>query len=375
MGLRSGVAQDSRPRPRIAVRIAVPLTSLAIGLLALEGAARGLLPTRPLTPHYVPDLLQVEWLDVPGGGRTFRFRPNQSVAHCFDRTVGRADGWDELRTAPDGTPLGCVRYTIDEGGFRAPSTLDPGAPNAPRIVVLGDSFTFGDAVPANERFTRYLADALAERGTPARVENRGLQGLNTAGALGVYRALVRSDPPEHLVLAIVPNDAQDFRATLDDGAFSRIAPWRPLVPPLWQRSRLADAVVRGLATLGSSARTIEHVTASFAGESGARFRATLAALVAEARRDGVQPHLVLFPMTPALRGPGTPYPFEALHRELAAEAEKLDVPLLDLEGAVRDWPPDRLWAHPTDPHPSIAFHRLAGHLVADALGDVTPDTR
>ena len=72
-------------------------------------------------------------------------------------------------------------------------------------------------------------------------------------------------------------------------------------------------------------------------------------------------------MTPALGLAGRPYPFESIHEDIAREASELGVVHVDLLEAVRDWDRARLWAHPTDPHPSVELHALAGERLAEAL--------
>jgi lysophospholipase L1-like esterase len=93
-------------------------------------------------------------------------------------------------------------------GFR---DLDrPAAPpnGAIRIVVLGDSFTFGQGVAFDEVYTQILERELSGEFAPRRVEviNFGVQGFTVEDAVGVYLDIARHLDPDVALLAIVADD-------------------------------------------------------------------------------------------------------------------------------------------------------------------------
>lgn len=358
------------------MRVVAALAGLALVLGGAEGALR-LRPASklPLPPHYDPTQPAVEWLEVPGGGRAPIYRAGQSTFHCYDRTVVPPRAWSRESSAPDGTPVGCVLYRTSERGFRDADAPPPPAPD-PRaaIAVVGDSFTFGEGVSEGERATERLAAALEVR-APGRfaVLNRGIQGLNLELALGLYRARIRAEHPAVLVYAFVPNDAQPFGETLHDETFLRAVPWRLPDEGLGRWCRLCDLVKRRIGAMQVSADTIAHVRESFAGASGERFDALLTALARETAADGVRLIVLEFPMTPGMSGDPARYAFGFVRDHLAALVPPLAVPLVDLYPDVASWPRERLWIHPTDPHPSPELHALAASkLVEPVLASAAP---
>lgn len=365
------------PQRLRALRAVAALLALGVVLGGAELALRLRPPPKlPLPPHYDPSQPGVEWVEVPGGGRAPVYRAGQSTFHCYDRTVAGARTWDRESNAPDGTPVGCVLYRTSERGFRDADGVTGGTSAADRvtIAVVGDSFTFGEGVRESERTTERLAAALEER-APGRftVSNRGIQGLNLELALGVYRARIRAEHPAVLVYAFVPNDAQPFGETIHDETFLRAVPWRLPSEGPGRWCQLCELVGRRVGAMRVSADTIAHVRESFSGPSGDRSDAVLTALARETAADGTRLVVLEFPMTPGMAGDPTRYPFGFVRDHLAALAPRVGVPLVDLYPDVASWPRQRLWVHPTDPHPSPELHALAAtQLVEPVLAAAPP---
>jgi lysophospholipase L1-like esterase len=122
---------------------------------------------------------------------------------------------------------------INSLGLRGPEPVFP-ANGRFHVVVVGDSFTFGRAVPEEALYTSRLAELLAERhATNATVLNAGVEGYGTAQQLLLIRELARHEVTADLyVLQVFTNDILDNLA-LD---YSSLEP-RPLAP----RYRLSDS--------------------------------------------------------------------------------------------------------------------------------------
>ncbi len=78
-----------------------------------------------------------------------------------------------------------------------------------RIVMLGDSITFGNSVSWNETFSYFLEQQLNETGGPMRFEvlNLGVSGYNTAQELATLREVGLQFSPDLVVLNICLNDS------------------------------------------------------------------------------------------------------------------------------------------------------------------------
>jgi hypothetical protein len=93
----------------------------------------------------------------------------------------------------DGTSIS-MRY--DEHGFRVPAVASGGGgPRRPLVLALGCSYTYGDALSAEEAFPHVLSELL-----DARVANAGVCSYGLASMLLRARRLVRDEPPD-IVLA------------------------------------------------------------------------------------------------------------------------------------------------------------------------------
>ncbi|MGH7595514.1 MAG: SGNH/GDSL hydrolase family protein, partial [bacterium] len=73
-----------------------------------------------------------------------------------------------------------ISVQLNEHGFRERAFAVKKASPAIRICVLGDSFTFGYGVEANEAYSQQLAQILPGRGYEVEVYNLGIPGTATA---------------------------------------------------------------------------------------------------------------------------------------------------------------------------------------------------
>lgn len=81
---------------------------------------------------------------------------------------------------------------------------------APRVVVLGDSVTFGSGVAARDRFTNQLEGLLAERSAgPAEVLNLAVGGYDTLQEVATLEDVGLRFSPDLVVLAYCVNDVGD----------------------------------------------------------------------------------------------------------------------------------------------------------------------
>lgn len=152
-----------------------------------------------------------------------------SFQYHFDSVLGPIPVPNErgIRAHP-----GLYSYTYSHnslglrGGEYGPKTR-------PRILILGDSFTYGVPVSDNETFSSVLQATLPQY----EVINAGNPGQGTDYQLKFYRTLGRQFQPDIVVLCFVPNDFADnqrgwyYNERLEDVPMT-------VKPPLVTRSRL-----------------------------------------------------------------------------------------------------------------------------------------
>ncbi len=98
---------------------------------------------------------------------------------------------------------------INADGFRG-GEYDVGKSDAIRIVVLGDSVTFGRGVPLESTYAKVLEDRLNRKdrdGLRYEVLNLGVGGYNSRQQLEFYKTKGRKYEPDLLVIGFVLNDA------------------------------------------------------------------------------------------------------------------------------------------------------------------------
>jgi lysophospholipase L1-like esterase len=104
------------------------------------------------------------------------------------------------------TPEFTVEYAIDARGRRARRAPEPADSSAVRIVVLGDSFTFGDGNAEEDVWVRVMERALRERGQAVDVVNAGVEGYDTRSELLYLREIAPEIRPDVVVLGFLAND-------------------------------------------------------------------------------------------------------------------------------------------------------------------------
>ena len=99
----------------------------------------------------------------------------------------------------------------DSDGYRVPRSAPASPPGCRRLLAIGDSFTFGVGVNAEEAFPLLLEQALAQStGTPWCARNGGVGGYGALRSARLLTTRQGQDHPEIVVHAVyVGNDLQD----------------------------------------------------------------------------------------------------------------------------------------------------------------------
>jgi lysophospholipase L1-like esterase len=308
---------------RLRFRLLLAAGATLLALLLAEGAFR------IATPSHAPRTGQ--GAVVPGGeaGPFFRLVPGSRFEHVWDG--------DPYGVLPEGARL---TYQLDPIGYRSGDAM--GRPSA--LVVLGDSFTFGEGVAIGDRFTERLDAALGAPG----VFNAGVPGWSTLDQVAVLPELLAARRPRAVLVVAQPNDAVPIthaqqRAEGDLLALSGGGGLRLV------------ALVRGAA----AARDTEDWYRSywlganrrFGDEVGLALRLAAETCAARRARLGV----TCFPLLHRLDDA----PLADVHAEIGRKCAAAGIPFLDLAPAFAGRDESALWVHPADHHPNAAAHAIA----------------
>ncbi len=180
----------ARPRPSLAMRVALVLIGLILPLALAEGALRmagALLPGEYQTASFLEAHPEFGRRNRPGAG--------------WKRT-GEFTSWIE----------------VNSKGLRGQEVEYTKPPGEARVLVLGDSFTFAEQVNQDETFAQRLENGLKGDGRSAtyRVLNAGSNGWATANELVFLAKEGVRFAPDLVVLALyLGNDVSDNYRRID----------------------------------------------------------------------------------------------------------------------------------------------------------------
>jgi lysophospholipase L1-like esterase len=234
-------------------------------------------------------------------------------------------------------------------------------PGVYRILVLGDSTTFGWGVSLDETASKILERELNAQHVPGyqrfEVINAGVGNYDTVQEVTYYKTRGRDFRPDMVILAFFINDPEPVpvqkRIWLIDRSY--------LVAFLTNRF---DGVLRKL----GARPDWKTYYASLYNENLPGFQACKAALLDLASTTREEQVKLLVALLPELHQINTDYPFTSAHQKIKDVLEPTGVPVLDLiDGLKGHGPEETLWVTPLDDHPCAKANALVAAQLRDAI--------
>ena len=238
-----------------------------------------------------------------------------------------------------------------------------------RVAVVGDSFTYGNGLPANLRFSELMQ---AELPPTIEVMNFGRPGHNTPDHVKLIRDQVLTFHPDFILVQWFVNDVEGDD-TSGRPVYRPLIPWRSLHEQLYQSSALYTIAngwwtrVQANWTVGSY---VDYMQRRFGDPASGGAKLDYQAnqqLIETCRNAHVALGMVLFPDTGY--DLGSAYPFLNLHERLMKHCDAEGVTCIDLRP---DFAPvkDRktLWVNPLDHHPSARANAMATTAILRTFG-------
>jgi lysophospholipase L1-like esterase len=215
-----------------------------------------------------------------------------------------------------------------------------------RIVMLGDSTTFGWGVPGEQTVAKILERELNRSGKAGlprfEVLNAGVGNYGTVQEYTHYLTLDRAYQPDLVILEYFINDAEPVPTERHAGILGRSFLWAFTV------SRL-DSLLR---VTGRRPGWQEYYAGLYRDDLPG-FQAAkeaLAGLASATRRDGTE---LLVTILPELHAINSGYPFTREEQKIKDVLTANHVPEIDLIDGLRDHGPESsLWVTPADAHPN-----------------------
>ncbi len=278
-----------------------------------------------------------------GGARLAGLRPERGLNPLFSWTGSQGDLWRFDPGSRWKTRVGGHPVAINRQGFRD-RDFGPRTPGVFRILVLGDSVTFGHGQPEAAGFVRRLEEGLRRDGQRVEVLNGGIPGWSTYQQRRFYESEGDALAPDLVLVAFVLNDVTEIQRgliELDLERGLRLVRWLN-----WLAER--SAAVAGLkrayaAAFAPNERQVDHVL-QLARRSDApevrramqQTQAELARLIETSRARGAALGLVLLPFRFQLVDAS----LDAPQRRLAAFAREAGIAVLDTRPALAAHDPD-----------------------------------
>jgi hypothetical protein len=232
-----------------------------------------------------------------------------------------------------------------------------------RLVVLGDSFTFGVGVEFAEIYPKRLEAALNRSERRHEVINFGVPGYNTSAELATWREVATRYRPDLVIVGYVLNDTEILSdvqsdATQDETAGSWLTSSHLAMKKYSFFYRFVAPKLGGLAGLFNvryaMGRT-HQIVRSF-DEDSPGWQASSQALleiVREVRDSGATTLVVIFPMMVDFKA----YPLTQAHSRITAFCRDHGIEVLDLLSTLQGQEVSRMIV-PMDGHPNGIAHRV-----------------
>ncbi len=268
----------------------------------------------------------------------------------------------------DGNPRGYfdqnngLVYHINNYGFRGPDLEIDKTPGTMRVMVLGDSFTFGEGVKLEHTFCHRLEKILNQHSDqPVEVLNIATSAWGTDDEINYFDQAGIAFEPDLVLLVYVFNDAdyaggldlwENFRTTYENRylKFSYLVSYfYATVKRQIYGQRYIDELLAGALTEQDKwAESLDYLSVGkrLADNIGSRFA------------------VVAFPFMYELN---EQHPFRPLQEMLSQYCADNGIVELDLLEAFHGESYTELWVHPSDQHPNEQGHRIAADAMAEFI--------
>ena len=362
-------------RIEIGGKLLLVAASLAVTVLAIEASFWLLVRSERIYPlvYYQTDDPS---LDLWCYDEHFEGTPDRDLrrAHQYGKLIylGNANNDSTLANISPLKVPNAIEMRRNEEQLRERSMAEFDAQNAKIILVIGDSFCFGQGVRVEERFSHILELRL-NRDRPAeryQIFNACVPGMNIKRiAKTMERYVEYFARVEHVVYSFTLNDPfrngrllemerqlADFMHLRPNAESARFLAGRNSYTLRWFAARLVRKQI--------ARDTVEWYRQLYKDNLGWTLTRQLLSKMKQSCADkGIKLSLVVFPVFYQLEA----YPLTEVHETLGAFAQREGIHYVDLLDQFAGKDERDYWVHPTDFHPNSRAHREAGEFLYDAI--------
>jgi lysophospholipase L1-like esterase len=232
-----------------------------------------------------------------------------------------------------------------------------------RIIMLGDSLTFGWGVKAEDTPSKLLEARLNLQVGDRRFEviNTGVGNYNSSMEVNAFVRNWSALKPDLVILNYFINDAEPTPRRRENS--------------LLERSAAAVYIASGIDKLkrqyfgGSDWRNYYSGLYSDDAQAWAMNKQAIIDLIAYCKNNNIRIMIINYPELHQLN----PYPLEQATATIKSIAHSANVPFVDLLTSVKDFVPETLWVSPTDAHPDKKANEAFAAEIARAITVSFPD--
>lgn len=214
-----------------------------------------------------------------------------------------------------------------------------------RILIIGDSVTFGFGIPAEDTYAKIIERRLNESGTGKyEVINAGVGNYNTEQELAYFTAEGFRYHPDLVLLGWYINDAEATQK------YPETFLTQHSIVYVFLRSMYTT--LRALIEPGRDYG--EYYRSLYTHERWSAYQKTLQAFAQAVEKSGARLSVVLLPELHSL----DPYPFADIHKEVAAAFAESGHQVVDVAPAFEGVRPSDVWVARDDTHPNSVGHAL-----------------
>lgn len=229
-----------------------------------------------------------------------------------------------------------------------------------RVLILGDSVTFGWGVAQEQVFPEVL-ERLWNELPPAgfssvEVINAGVGNYNTSQEVAYFAERGLALAPDLVILAFFLNDAEPTPRPAA-GWLARNSAFYVLLTSSWDNT---------MRWAGNRQDYRDYYQGLYEDDRPGwiECRRALRELGELCRKQRID---LRFAILPELHRLGADYPFRSVHAKVRSMAAEIGVPVYDLLNAPWSEPPEAYWVTPGDAHPNEKGHRVIAEALAAAL--------
>jgi len=247
-----------------------------------------------------------------------------------------------------------IEYRTNAQGLRNREISKDKPKQTKRILVLGDSFIWGDGISADELITLHIENMLGGYGRGIEVVNTGKGGLNTTEEFARLKKHAPMVQPDLVVLFFFTNDVLRVEPKQTEGSGKALS-WKQRLKEVLRRNSKFMAylyyqyknVYAGKFGVPESLLPQDYFNLDDSKPGWVAFKQAIGDIQQYCNSRDIK---LLFVFIPTLTSLNENYPYSELRNKVTAYVNERDIPQVDLFNILAPYDPVDIWVSPENTH-------------------------